>query len=262
MKFFRTVFALCAHFQNYRAIRDLPVTASLKFIGQLLALLTLIFLLASIPRARGFVENVAQHFDQHRPEFALQKGKVVTTAPQPYVWGNSTLRFVLDTEGQLDAPLSNALYCAVFTSNSIVYWMTVTNESKRIVQSHEMSLATFPDGPITGDYFRATARAFSWMLVPFSWIFLTLGGMLVCLIQAYVFSLIASILERGLPYGLQLPQLLNIAIHAIAPAAIILTAYKAMWLEGVDLWLIYIIAYGIFLIGASNACRELPAKSD
>jgi hypothetical protein len=256
MNFFRTVFAVCAHFQNYRDVRDVPVTTSLKFIGRLLALLTLLFMLASIPRARSFVDNVARHLDHRRPEFALQDGQIITSAKQPYIWGDDALRFVLDTEGQVKAPFSNAMNCAVFTSNSFVYWMTITNGTESIVRSHETSLAGFPNGPITGEYFRSMARTFLWVLVPFSWLFLTLGSLLLCLIQAYIFSLVASFMERRLPHGLQLPQLLNIAIHAVAPAAIILTAYKAMWLEGVDLWLIYLIAYGIFLIGASSACRD------
>jgi hypothetical protein len=259
--FFRTLFALCASFQNYRAIRDVPVTSSLRFIGQLLAVLTLVFVLASVPRARGFVERVALQLDHRRPDFSLQDGKIVTTAPQPYIWGDHTLRFVLDTAGQLPSPLSNAQHCAVFTSNSIVYWMTISNGVQPVVSSHETKLAGFPDGPVNGEYVRSVARTFLWVLVPFSWMFLTLGAMLVCLLQAYVFSLVASLLERGLPHGLQLPQLLNIAIHAVAPAAIILTAYKAMWLEGVDLWLIYLIAYGVFLVGASHACRDRESQA-
>ncbi len=256
MSFFRTVLALCAHFQNYRAIRDVPVSASLRFIGQLLALLALVFVLSALPRVRAGVNRLAEHFDSDRPDFAIQDGRIVTADRPPCIWGDETLRFVLDPESRVVEPLSNALNCAVFTSNSLVYWMTLTNGAEPIVRSHEMSLAGFPNGAVTGEYLRAVARSFLWVVLPFSWVFLTLGAMLICLIQAYVFALIASLLERGSPRALQLPQLLNIALHAVAPAAIIFTAYKSLWLEGVDVWLIYIIAYGVFLIGASSACRE------
>jgi type III secretory pathway component EscS len=153
------------------------------------------------------------------------------------------------------------MHCVLFTSNSFVYWMKLTNDEDSVLRSHEASLAGFPNGPVTGDYFRAMVKTFLWVLIPVSWVFLTLMGLLVCLIQAYIFSLAASLLERGLPHGLKLPQLLNVALHAVAPAAIILTAYKAMWLEGVDVWLIYLVAYGIFLIGASSACRDKQAAS-
>ena len=192
MKFFRTLFALCSHFQNYRDIRDVPVTTSLSFIARLLALLTLVFLLASIPRARELVNNVAQHFDRKRPEFALQDGRVLTAIKEPYTWGDTTLQFVLDPERRIQAPCSNTMNCAVFTSNSIVYWMTLTNAPESIVRSHEASLAGFPNGPVTGDYLRSLARTFLWVLAPFSWLLLTLGSMLLCLLQAYIFSLVAS----------------------------------------------------------------------
>jgi hypothetical protein len=262
MNFFRTVFALCAHFQNYRAIRDVPVTTSLKFIGRLMALLTLVLMLAAIPRARTGINEFARRLDTHRPDFALADGKIETTAQQPHVWGEPALRFILDTTGHVTALDSNAVQGVLFTSNSFVYWMTLTNGPEPVVRSHEASLAGFPNGQINGDYFRALVKTFLWVLIPFSWLVLTLVGLLVCLIQAYVFSFVASFLERNLQHGLQLPQLLNIAIHAVAPAAIIVTAYQAMWLEGVDLWLIYLIAYGIFLIGASSACRDVSRKED
>ena len=29
-----------------------------------------------------------------------------------------------------------------------------------------------------------------------------------------------------------------------------------MRLEGIDLWLVYLVIYGIFVVGASNACRD------
>jgi hypothetical protein len=262
MKFFRTVLALCSHFQNYRAICDRPLGSSLWFLGQLLAVLALVFVLSAVPRLRAGVNRLAEHFDRDRPDFAIQDGRIITAEPQPRLWGDSTLRLVLDTRGESAAPWSNALHCAVFTSNSVVYWMTLTNSAKAVVRSHEMSLAGFPNGAVNGEYLRAVARSFLWVMLPFSWMVLTLGAMLMCLIQAYVFSLIASLLERGSPRALQLPQLLNIAIHAAAPAAILFTVYKSLWLEGVDAWLIYIIAYGVFLIGASHACREQNATVD
>ncbi len=262
MNFFRTLFALCAHFRNYRAIRDVPITTSLKFIARLLALLTFILMLSAVPRAHTGINEFATHLDLNRPDFELRDGKVVTAASQPCAWGNETLRFMLDTTGRATAVDSNAAQGVLFTTDSFVFWVKLTNGTDSVLRSHESSLAGFPNGPINGDYFRAMVRTFLWVLVPFSWLFLTLAGLLACLIQAYVFSLVASLLERGLPHGLQLPQLLNIATHAVAPAAIIITAYKAMWLEGIDLWLIYLIVYGIFLVGASNACRELPARTE
>jgi len=109
---------------------------------------------------------------------------------------------------------------------------------------------------VNGEYFRHLSRALLWLLMPLGWLVLILFGMLSCLVQAYLFSVIASFMERSMPAPLQLNQLLNIAIHACTPAAIVVTAYSAMRLHNLNLWLVYLIVYGIFLVGASSACRD------
>ena len=107
-----------------------------------------------------------------------------------------------------------------------------------------------------GNTSRRLIRASLWAALPLSWLLIVLAGTLTCLLQAYLFSVVASFLERGMPAPMRANQLLNIAIHAVTPAAILVTAYKIMQLEGLDLWLVYLIAYGVFLIGAANACRQ------
>ena len=114
----------------------------------------------------------------------------------------------------------------------------------------------FPDGAVNGGYFRQLIHAFAWLAIPLALVIITLIALLTAMIQAYIFALLASLMERGNPRGLQLVQLLNIAIHAVTPAAIVYTVYEALRLEGVDLWLIYLVIYGIFVVGASNACRD------
>ena len=69
-------------------------------------------------------------------------------------------------------------------------------------------------------------------------------------------------MERSMPAPLQLSQLLNIAIHACTPPAIVVTAYAAMRLHSLNLWLVYLIVYGIFLVGASSACRDHMRKTE
>jgi hypothetical protein len=128
------------------------------------------------------------------------------------------------------------------------------------VGTHLQSLRGFPDGAVTGDYFRHLIRAVLWLLVPIGWLVIVVFGILSCLLQAYLFSVVASFMERSMPAPLQLSQLLNIAIHACTPPAIVVTAYSAMRLHSLNLWLVYLIVYGIFLVGASNACRDHVRK--
>jgi hypothetical protein len=92
---------------------------------------------------------------------------------------------------------------------------------------------------------------------------LLLAGFVGVLLQAWLFTLAASFMERGATNALQFRQLLNLALHAVTPGAIILTVYAACRLEGLDLWLVYLAAYGIFLVGATNACHRpaVPQES-
>ena len=256
MKFLRSVIALCSGFATYRPYRDLPVTTSLKHLLKLMTLLALVLAICAVPAIRDGMDKFAQRFDQGRPDFSVHDGKIVTQAQQPYSWGDDNLRFILDTTGAVTTPNSNSAYGVLFTADSFLYWMTLTNGPTPVVSARPQSLRGFPDGTIDGQYFRNLTRALLWLVVPLGWLFFVLLGMLSCLIQAYLFAMVASFMERSMPSPLKLPQLLNIAIHACTPAAIVVTVYTAFRLHDLNLWMIYLIVYGIFLIGATNASRD------
>jgi hypothetical protein len=201
-------------------------------------------------------DNFAQWADQHFPEFSIHDGTISTTAAQPFYASDGDFLFILDTTGRVTGPDPRALQGLLFTADSFIVWFKATNAPEAAVQSQRHSLRGFPDGVVNGDYFRNLIRAFLWVGLPFALVILILLALLSTLLQAYLFSFVASFMERSMPAPLRLPQLLNIAIHAVTPAAIIVTAYSAMRLHDLNLWAIYLIAYGIFLVGATNACRE------
>jgi len=256
MNFFRTVFLLCSGFATYRPYRDLPVTTSLKHLIKLVALLAIVVTISGIPSILDAIDEFANRFDNHRPPFSVQDGKITTSAKQPYSWGDNDTRFILDTTGAITSPDSNSMFGVLFTSDSFLYWMTPSN-APAPVGTHLQSLRGFPNGDVNGDYFRHLIRAMLWLVVPLGWLFLTLAGILSCLIQAYLFSLVASVMERSMPTPLHLNQLLSIAIHACTPAAIVVAAYGLMRLHDINLLLlVYLVVYGIFLVGATYACRD------
>ena len=259
MNFLRTVIALCSGFANYRAYRDLALSTSLKYLLKLITLLALVLVICAVPPALNGIDEFARRFDRHRPDFSIHDGKVVTRAQQPYSWGGNDVRFILDTTGAIAAPDSNATFGVLFTADSFLYWVTLTNAPAPL-GTHLQSLRGFPDGNVTGEYFRHLIRSLLWLAVPFGWLLLVLFGMLSCLLQAYLFATIASFMERSMTAPLQLSQLLNVAVHASTPAAIVVTAYTAMRLPNLNLWLVYLIVYGIFLVGASAACRNHEQK--
>ena len=255
MNFLRTVIALCSGFANYRPYRDQALTTSLKHLLKLITLLALVLMVCAIPPALNGIDEFARRFDNRRPDFSIHNGKIASQAPQPYSWGSNDVRFILDTTGAITTPDSNATFGVLFTADSFLYWVTLTNAPAPL-STHLQSLRGFPDGNVNGEYFRHLIRALLWLAVPFGWLLLVLFGMLSCLLQAYLFAAVASFMERSMTAPLQLPQLLNIAIHASTPAAIVVTAYTAMRLPNLNLWLVYLIVYGIFLVGASAACRD------
>lgn len=260
MNFFRKVIGLCASFKNYRQIRDLPLSTSLKYLLLLIAILAVMLLISFIPWVLDTTNTFAQWVDKHFPPFSIEAGKVVTSVEQPFYAAGENFLFILDTTGKVTQPDPKALQGVLFMADSFLVWVKATNTADAAIQSQSHSLRGFPNGVVNGDYFRRLFRAFLWVGLPFSLIVLILLGLLTCLLQAYLFSVVASFMERTMPKPLQLQQLLNIAIHAVTPAAIIVTVYMAMRLEGLNLWLIYLIAYGIFLVGATNACRDKPPR--
>lgn len=259
MKFFRTVTALCSGFQSYRACRDLPISSSLKYLVQLMTVLALLLTLATIPWLLRVGNEFARWAEEHLPRFAIQDGKLVTSAPQPARVQRGDAMFILDTTGQVTSPETNAPHGVLFGAETVTVWVSDLNVKPPVIVQRVAPLRGFPNGVVDAAYWQRLLRTSVGLLAPFAWIGLALGGMLTCLIQAYLFSLVAALLERSLPRPMSLPQLLNIAIHAVTPAAIIVTAYLAMLLDVMTanaLWIIYLIAYGVFLIGATNACRD------
>ncbi len=262
MNFARTVFYLCTSFQSYADIRDQPVTRSVKYLVKLMMLLALALVVGLIPWAIAGANEFIRRFDQDRPDFRLRDGQITTSVQQPYTWGDNNLRFVLDTTGKVTQPDPTARYGFLFLTDRFVFWAKSTNTADAAIHSQERPLIWFPDGTVDGSYLRQLVRSCLWTGTPVIWLLAVLGGTLTCLLQAYLFSLAASFLERNMPSPMYANQLLNIAIHAVTPAAILVTAYSIMRLEGMDLWLVYLIAYGVFLIGAANACRDRTPTED
>jgi hypothetical protein len=256
MSFLRKVVRLCTGFANYREVIEAPLTASLKYVGQLLVILALVLTAALIPRLLDLTSELAVWIDKTLPPITLHDGKVASTVAQPYQTGNNNFLFVLDTTGQVTGPVPTATQGLLLTADSLVVWLKATNTPAAVVQTQRHSLAGFPDGTLNGDYLRHLVHALLWVGVPLAVLLLTGAAAVATLVQAWLFAFAASFLERRLPGALGFRQLLNLAIHAVTPAAIVFTVYAACQLKELDLWLVYLVAYGIFLIGAANACRR------
>lgn len=252
MSFFHTMIRCCSGFQAYREVRDLPMRDSLLYLFRLLLLLGLVLAAVFVPQTWQFANTVADWSERNLPPFRIEQGKLRTNAPQPYRAGDRHFLFVLDTTGKITEPDPHASYGVLLTSDFLLFWMKTSRrpDSNLVVQRH--NLRAFPDAEITPAYLRNLVRAAILMSLP---VFFVLG-IVVLLGQVLLFSLVGAFIERSMINGLRWPQLFNIAVHAVTPAAVIFTVYVSMRLEGLDLQLVYVVAYGIFLLGATNACRN------
>jgi hypothetical protein len=255
VNFFRTIVALSCSFAGYRTILDRPWPVTAWYLSRLIALLALVLTLALVPRFLALTDDWAAWTDQHAPAFALRDGRVVTDLPQPVTAGTAQFRLLLDTTGATATPDTNAAFGLLFHSDSVLFWLTTTNPPAPTIQSQRHSLRGFPDGPVNGTYVRQLLRSFLPVGVPLLWVGLTVAGLAVVLLQTAFFTMLGSLLERAGPAALPVRQLANLVAHAVTPAAILVTVYAALPLRNVDFWLIYLVAYSVFLIGATHACR-------
>jgi hypothetical protein len=255
MNFFRTIVALCCSFAGYRQIADRRWPATLWYLFRLITLLALGLTVALIPRLLTMTDRCADWTDTHAPAFALRDGKVVTTNTQPVVAGTDQFRIVLDTTGTVTQPDTPAAYGLLFNADRFLFWVTNTNGPTPTVQTQSHSLEGFPDGQVNGRYLRQLFRSFLPAGLPVLWIGLTVAGLIAVLVQIIFFTALTALLERTSPYPLPVHQSGNIIAHSVTPAAIIFTVYAALPLHNLDLWLIYLIAYSVFLIGGTTACR-------
>jgi len=258
MNFLRTIVALCCSFHGYRLVCDRRWPATLWHLARLVALLALVLTLAWIPRCLTLTDQWAAWTDEHCPPFALRAGKIVTTAPQPIVAGTDQFRIILDPTGAVTQPDTNAPFGLLLHADRFVFWVTNTNGPAPTVQTQHQRLLGFPDGEVNGRYLRQLLRSFLPLGLPLVWVVLTLAGLTIIGAQVGFFVLLTALWERMSPSPLPLRHSANIIAHAVTPAAIVFTVYAALPLTGVDLWLLYLIAYSVFLIGATTACRAVP----
>lgn len=262
MNFFRTILALSCSFTGYRSILERPWPVTAWYLARLIALLALVLTVVTVPRFLALTNQWAEWVDAYAPRFIVREERVWNEASEPVIAGTEEFRIVLDTTGDQTQPDTNAAYGLLIRADHFVFWLTHTNAPSPTVQTQRHSLQGFPDGEVNGDYVRRLLRSFLPIGVPLWWLGLTVAGLAVVLLHTSFFTLLTSLLERTTPHPLPTRQLANLLAHAVTPAAILVTVYAALPLRGLNLWMIYLIAYSVFLIGATHACRSLAPRPE
>jgi hypothetical protein len=293
VNFFSTIIYSCFGFRHYRQFLDVPYRATLSFLARLVALLAAVLVIGSVPAMLARLEAVASFVDREFPRFELHDGEAVPVASQQINNATASSRIVLDLAKNDSAAAPTALQeslapqAAQANADIIIrrgellvrqdtleaFWRWLVadetfdwpkrdaaTEKSAVMVAFPFKQYALPDGMFNGEYIRRLVRGAVWFVTPMVLLVLAVFGFLFCLFQSNVFASLVSLMEQQLPDRFSYPQLRNLASFAITPAAIIVTVYRLFNLQGLNLPMIYLIAYGIFLLGSANACR--PRKEE
>lgn len=264
MNFFRTLLNCCAGFRFYRSLLPLSPMDSMRFLAILVLFVVVIQIGTFIPVLKNWMKQGAYWVHHNLPRFEIQNGKAHYDAEQPFVYTNQLLSIVIDTSGNTNQIALNRPYWLFIGEEKIKFGILYEDrEGKAVSQMSQESLSKFPSGTVNADYILKLAGPWLWRYGPFAMIAYFFGWMLAVSIQAYLFTLVISFAESASLRQFGFNQFFNIAAHACAPAAIVVTAlivartYRFEWLM-----IAFLGTYFIYVMGATAACRRSEEEEE
>jgi hypothetical protein len=258
MNFFRYLWWACSGFKSYRHMLHLPLKKTVGcwmiFTG-VLALLAFLQMRYFLSLALPLIEEKGANL----PPLSITNGVAYSPLPQPHYSNTNDFPIILDlknTERELEERFSQGL---VIREKTLTFW----SGKIRMETPYSKGL---PDGTVDREYLRKLGedqkKALP-MLIPAIWLTLSLIGLL----QAFIFTALAGIVERNIEPAFKFEQLFNVAIFALIPASVgtlfvmcLVPIYQMLGLveagvSGNTLLLIYFAIYSFFIVFASGACR-------
>ncbi len=253
MDFLHTLLGACSGMKFYQLALDWTPAAALKYLLKLAVFLALIgspiILWSSYRWADTALDEL--EYSKALPEFFITKGRVHSTAPQPYHRLFRDFAFVLDTTNPKPQPPAGAVAGITVTADSILVWSEINPNPTPI------ETALFPDGRVDAAYLRALLRASLW----FSNIVLALIILPVffcgSLLQVALFGGLASFMEQGIEPSYRFDQLFSFGTLALTPATIAFLVYMAFGIDFSSLLLVFLIVFVFYFTGSTSACRRL-----
>jgi hypothetical protein len=261
MNFFRRIFDLCTGFTAYRAVADVSALASLGHLTLLLALCSTVVVGSYLPDVLRQIDGFADWWQKAMPTAEIRDGQLHADLKEPFTAGYRDWQVVLDPANGVTKPETNADAGILLGRDRALFWSVNRNHPDAPVFKLDTPMSDFPPGMVDAGYIRKWCRGGSWFGAPMAVGFITVGALLVIVLQAYLFSVVAALMDRSIGQGLLLKQYMNISLHAATPAVLVLTAYTMMRLDALmeHIGWVYIIVYGIFLIGGTNTVRRAAA---
>jgi len=245
MNFLRSVIALSADSPPIARIATWSLSTSLKHLLKLMILFGARARHQRHPARVAGIDEFARRFDTTVPisPFTTARSK---PGPNSLIRGaNNDLRFVLDTTARPPRPTPTHIR-RVFTADSFLYWVTLTNAPLSHDQHPNCKACAGSRRPRQRRLLPPSTRAMLWLAGTGLAAVRALGDVELPA-AGYLFSMVASFMERSMPSPLQLSQLLNLAIHRLTPAAIVVTnLHRVPGSTTSTSGLVYLIVYGFF----------------
>lgn len=259
MNFFRTLLNCCAGFRYYRSLLPLHPLQSVKFLAIVVLLIVVAQIGTFVPVLRHALDRGAEWVQYNLPRFEIRDGRARYEAELPFTFTNQFATITIDTSGNTNRPPYARPYALFIGQDKIWFGMAPPNARGELGPPRESveSLQGYPNGIVNGDYIRNLASPWLWRAAPYAVLIYFFAWLLAVLIQAYIFTLVISFAESATLRKFGFNEFFNIAAHACAPAAIVVTTLMASRMFRVE-WLLmaFLGTYFIYVMGATAACRH------
>jgi len=252
MNFLRYLWLSSSGFLTYRSFLELPFRSVMRYWGMLALILTTVLIGNGIDRfEKGFpaIQRVAVQL----PPFSLTNGQAFSTLPQPWFANTNRFPIILDLGKKIDEPQKMFSSGILIRKPEFSFW--IEGSLPMVV-----SWKGWPDGEVNTAYLDwihyLTFLQMPW-ICGVIWLVVLLLGM----IMALFFTVLAGFLERSIQPGYTFSQLFNIALFAITPGAIVASVYLSLGLHEIQYAVLYLSCHCLFFVMASGACRQFLQSS-
>jgi len=247
VKYLRYLWLSCSGFRTYLELLNLPLRATFGYWACFSGALAVVAIVYCMVWSRMASPLIVRKATEYLPPFTVENGQIHSSLPQPHFSNTNDFPVIMDLEGSLNEPEKMFAQGLILRKKELRVW---TRDGPRFAVPFER----WPDGTVDGPYLEQITQQLS-QTIPFLFPIIWLSFMLLGLLQAFIFTVLAGLLERSIDPCFNFSQLFNICLFSITPGAIIVATYMSCQLLQFRLDLLYFACYCFFLVMASGACR-------
>lgn len=249
MNFFRYFWLSCSGFRGYVALLNLPLRASLGYWVGVSFLIAGIILYNFVHWFNMGYPLIVKEAAPILPEFTISNGQAYSNLPQPYFSNTNQNQFpvILD----LNNSITNAQ--SIYPKGGLVIRQKQADIWMEGSPFPPVQWTGFPNGTVNREYLENLGRTGSRTIpifFPAIWLVMVLLG----IIQAMLFTMLAGLMERSMDPSFTFTQLFNISLFALTPSSLIVCALMSGGIE-ISYGIVYFAVYCYFVVMASGICR-------